>query len=95
MFDEPVALLSAAPAVLGIDGARMSKTRGNTIPLGAGEDETAAMIRAARTDALRHITFDPHGATTGGQPADHHRVVHRHATRQASPSGSATAVPPR
>jgi tryptophanyl-tRNA synthetase len=61
VFDEPVALLSAAPAVLGIDGARMSKTRGNTIPLGAGEDETAAMIRAARTDALRHITFDPLG----------------------------------
>ena len=61
VFDEPVALLSAAPSVLGIDGARMSKTRGNTIPLGAGADETAAMIRSARTDALRHITFDPIG----------------------------------
>ena len=61
VFDEPVALLSAAPAVLGIDGARMSKTRGNTIPLGASEDETAAMIRGARTDAVRHITYDPHG----------------------------------
>jgi tryptophanyl-tRNA synthetase len=61
VFEEPVALLSAAPAVLGIDGARMSKTRGNTIPLGAGEDATAALIRAARTDAMRHITFDPHG----------------------------------
>src|SRR4029077_6101803 len=47
VFDEPVALLSEAPAVLGIDGARMSKTRGNTIPLSASEDETAAMIRAA------------------------------------------------
>ncbi len=81
VFDEPVALLSAAPAVLGIDGARMSKTRGNTIPLGAGEDETAEMIRSARTDALRHITFDPIGrpqvanlltiigALTGNEPA--------------------------
>ena len=61
VFEEPVALLSAAPSVLGIDGARMSKTRGNTIPLGAGSDETAAMIRSARTDALRHISFDPIG----------------------------------
>ena len=39
----------------------MSKTRGNTIPLGATADETAAMIRSARTDGLRHISFDPHG----------------------------------
>jgi len=59
VFREPRAVLSSAPAVLGIDGARMSKTRGNTIALGAGEDETAALIRAARTDTVRHITFDP------------------------------------
>ena len=59
VFDEPTALLSAAPAVLGIDGAKMSKTRGNTIPLGADEDETAAMIRTARSDGMRRITFDP------------------------------------
>ena len=61
VFDEPVALLSGAPAVLGVDGARMSKTRGNTIQLGASEDDTAAMIRSAQTDSLRHITFDPTG----------------------------------
>jgi tryptophanyl-tRNA synthetase len=60
VFAEPRALLTRAPAVLGTDGARMSKTRGNTIPLGATEDETVAKIRAARTDSLRHITFDAH-----------------------------------
>jgi tryptophanyl-tRNA synthetase len=60
VFAEPQAVLTRAPAVLGVDGARMSKTRGNTIPLGATEDETVAKIRAARTDSLRHITFDPH-----------------------------------
>jgi tryptophanyl-tRNA synthetase len=59
VFAEPQAVLTSAPAVLGIDGARMSKTRGNTIALGASADETAARIRSARTDALRHITFDP------------------------------------
>jgi tryptophanyl-tRNA synthetase len=37
----------------------MSKTRGNTIPLGASEDETADIIRSARSDGLRRITFDP------------------------------------
>ena len=39
---------TGAPAVLGVDGARMSKTRGNTIQLGASEDDTAAMIRSAQ-----------------------------------------------
>jgi tryptophanyl-tRNA synthetase len=42
-----------------VDGAKMSKTRGNTILLGADEDQTTAAIRAARTDGLRRITFDP------------------------------------
>jgi len=59
VFTEPEALLSATPAVQGIDGAKMSKTRGNTIPLGATDDETAAIIRSARSDGLRRITFDP------------------------------------
>jgi tryptophanyl-tRNA synthetase len=59
VFAEPEALLTTTPAVLGADGAKMSKTRGNTILLGAGEDETSAVIRSARTDSLRHITFDP------------------------------------
>jgi tryptophanyl-tRNA synthetase len=59
VFAIPEALLSATPAVQGIDGAKMSKTRGNTIPLGASEDETADIIRSARSDGLRRITFDP------------------------------------
>src|SRR6478735_4654141 len=59
VFAEPEAMLSTTPAVQGIDGAKMSKTRGNTIPLGATEDETAGIIRSARSDGLRRITFDP------------------------------------
>jgi tryptophanyl-tRNA synthetase len=59
VFAEPEALLSTTPAVQGIDGAKMSKTRANTIPLGATEDETAAILRSARSDGLRRITFDP------------------------------------
>jgi tryptophanyl-tRNA synthetase len=55
----PDALLSAAPLLLGTDGTKMSKSRGNTIPLATSADETARLIRGARTDAERHITHDP------------------------------------
>jgi tryptophanyl-tRNA synthetase len=55
----PDALLSAAPLLLGTDGTKMSKSRGNTIPLAASADETARLIRGAKTDAERYITYDP------------------------------------
>ena len=59
MLPEPEALLSAAPLLLGTDGAKMSKSAGNAIMLRASEDETARLIRSARTDAERRITYDP------------------------------------
>src|ERR1700733_6056732 len=59
VFPVPDALLSAAPLLLGTDGTKMSKSRGNTIPLKASADETARLIRGAKTDAQRHITYDP------------------------------------
>ncbi|GAA1120433.1 MULTISPECIES: tryptophan--tRNA ligase [Kitasatospora] len=59
VFPEPDALLSAAPLLLGTDGGKMSKSRGNAVPLGASEDETARLLRAATTDADRRITYDP------------------------------------
>ncbi|MFJ1707947.1 tryptophan--tRNA ligase [Kitasatospora sp. NPDC088346] len=59
LFPEPQALLSPAPLLAGTDGGKMSKSRGNAIPLGATEDETARLIRAATTDADRRIGYDP------------------------------------
>jgi tryptophanyl-tRNA synthetase len=59
VFPEPHALLSAAPLLLGTDGTKMSKSRGNAIALAATPDETARLIRAAKTDADRRITYDP------------------------------------
>lgn len=59
VFGQPEALLSDTPSVLGMDGAKMSKTRGNAILLGDTEDATARAIRAARTDSVRRITFEP------------------------------------
>jgi tryptophanyl-tRNA synthetase len=37
----------------------MGKSGGNAIPLGATPDETATLVRGARTDAERRITFEP------------------------------------
>src|SRR6185312_10951590 len=47
------------PVVLGTDGQKMSKSRGNTIMLKMTADETARVIKGAKTDAERHITYEP------------------------------------
>jgi tryptophanyl-tRNA synthetase len=59
VFPEPQALLSAAPLLLGTDGGKMSKSRGNAIQLAADADETARLIRGAKTDLERHISYEP------------------------------------
>ena len=59
VFPVPDALLSAAPLLLGTDGTKMSKSRGNTIALSASADETARLIRGATTDSERSIGYDP------------------------------------
>jgi tryptophanyl-tRNA synthetase len=59
VFPVPDALLSDAPLLPGLDGTKMSKSRGNSIPLSATADETARLIRAARTDSIREISYDP------------------------------------
>lgn len=58
-FPVPDALLSDAPLLLGVDGGKMSKSRHNAIALAASEDETARLIRGARTDAGRTISYRP------------------------------------
>jgi tryptophanyl-tRNA synthetase len=60
VFPEPQALLSQVPLILGLDGSKkMSKSRNNTIALSASKDETATLIKKARTDREVHITYDP------------------------------------
>ena len=59
VFRRPEALLSEVPLLLGTDGAKMSKSRGNTIELGMTADETAKILKKAKTDAERTITYDP------------------------------------
>ncbi len=59
VFPEPDALLSDAPLLLGTDGGKMSKSRGNAIALRATADETARLIKGAKTDGLRHVSYEP------------------------------------
>jgi tryptophanyl-tRNA synthetase len=59
VFPVPDALLSQVPNLLGLDGQKMSKSRGNAIALSATADQTAQLIKRARTDADRHITYEP------------------------------------
>lgn len=58
VFPLPEALMGEQPQLRGLDGGKMSKSRGNAIPLSATEDETAALIRKAVTDPDRVITYD-------------------------------------
>jgi tryptophanyl-tRNA synthetase len=60
VFPEPAALLSQAPLILGLDGSqKMSKSRHNAIMLSASEQETAELVKKAKTDVERRITYDP------------------------------------
>jgi tryptophanyl-tRNA synthetase len=59
VFPEPEALLSNAPVLLGTDGRKMSKSRNNAIALDATADDTARLLRQAKTDSDPHITYDP------------------------------------
>jgi len=60
VFPEPMALLSSAPVILGLDGSqKMSKSRNNAVLLKNTEDETAKLIKKAKTDSERMITYDP------------------------------------
>ncbi len=60
VFPQAEALLSAGGAlILGMDGTKMSKSKGNTIELRMTADETAKVIKRAVTDSERLITYDP------------------------------------
>jgi tryptophanyl-tRNA synthetase len=60
VFPEPDALLSNAPKILGLDGTqKMSKSRDNAVMLRATADETAELVKKAKTDSTRTITYDP------------------------------------
>lgn len=55
----PKPLLTDTPALLGLDGRKMSKSYGNTIALKDSDDETIKKIKTAITDPARIKKTDP------------------------------------
>ena len=65
VLPEPQAVIAEADGVLpGLDGRKMSKSHGNTIPLFAAPAEQAALVRRVVTDSRRpEDPKDPDGCT--------------------------------
>jgi len=59
IFPEPKALLTEAPKLLGVDGRKMSKSFGNTIPLSASPETIRATVQKMFTDPSRIKMKDP------------------------------------
>ncbi len=81
ILPEPQALLTRASKMPGLDGQKMSKSYGNTIPLNASPEEVERQLRTMPTDPARVRRTDP------GDPAkcpvwQFHEVYSDESTRQ-------------
>ena len=59
VFPEPQELLTEFPVLKGLDGRRMSKTLGNTIPIICDKEELWQTVKNAVTDPARVYRSDP------------------------------------
>ncbi|MCB0881764.1 MAG: tryptophan--tRNA ligase [Thermoleophilia bacterium] len=59
VFPEPAARLADTPLILGTDGRKMSKSYGNSLTLGASDDEIATLTKGMVTDPQRVRRSDP------------------------------------
>ena len=90
ILPEPQPLLTKASRMPGLDGQKMSKSYGNTIPLRADTDEVARQMRTMPTDPSRVRRTDP------GDPAkcpvwQFHEVYSDQVTRDWVQSGCRSA----
>ena len=70
MFAEPEAQLTSFARLRGLDGARMSKSLGNTILLTDDPEDIAAKVRQAYTDPKKIRANDP--GRPEADPSDGH-----------------------
>ncbi len=59
VFPEPADLLTQFPTLPGLDGRKMSKSYGNTIPISGTADETQKLVMKMFTDPARIHRSDP------------------------------------
>jgi len=90
VFPEPQAKHTEVPKLLGTDGYKMSKTRGNTIELGESPESITAKVKPMVTDPARKRRTDP------GNPDicpvfDYHKVFSPPAVQAEAAHGCRTA----
>ncbi len=90
VFPEPRPKHTEVPKLLGTDGHKMSKSRGNTIELGDSPETITAKVKPMVTDPARKRRSDP------GNPDicpvfDYHRVFSPAETQAAAAQGCRTA----
>ena len=90
VFPEPQAKHTEVPKLLGTDGYKMSKTRGNTIELGESPESITAKVKPMVTDPARKRRTDP------GNPDicpvfDYHKVFSPPAVQAEAAQGCRTA----
>ena len=91
VLTEPGVLLTETSKLLGLDGDKMSKSRGNTVAMRDSPAEVTRKFRAMKTDPQRARRSDP------GDPAccpvwDFHKVYSDTATREWVVNGCTTAA---
>lgn len=59
VFVEPELYPGEVALLLGVDGRKMGKSDNNAISIRDSEDATAALLKRAKTDSERKISFDP------------------------------------
>ncbi len=90
VFPEPQPKLTEVPKLLGTDGTKMSKSKGNTIELGESPESITARIKPMVTDPARKRRSDP------GNPEvcpvfDYHKVFSPPAVQTEAAHGCRTA----
>ena len=83
VFPEPGALLSEAPLILGTDGTKMSKSKGNVVELRMTADETAKKLKGPRPTATESSPMTPTPAPRSPTCCPD-RAVRGHATRRVA-----------
>ena len=90
VFPEPQAKHTEVPKLLGTDGFKMSKSRGNTIELGDSPETISAKVKPMVTDPARKRRSDP-GNPDVCPVFDYHKVFSPPATQAEAAHGCRTA----
>ncbi len=85
VFPEPTALVNDQQLILGVDGQKMSKSRGQRHPTRRQPTtRPPTLVRAARTDSEADDHLRARASAGGGEPPQHRLRLHGHCARGPS-----------